>query len=188
MPPLGFLKTIFRLRITLILQHHPLGSHARQLYSQYRHRYQSFVGGRDFEIKEVNYATQAKRQNGSTMKPLLVYAPAIEFGLIGAGSPVVDVKFKVPGSGYSPNNYTTNDERGIIPAREALASSQNLAAIRLYSSVRNQNPGQFLEKMNITNISQEEYNQLPTAIGGIHNGITVEQNTNALNMVYLANE
>lgn len=139
----------------------------------------SFVGGRDFEIKEVNYATQAKRQNGSTMKPLLVYAPAIELGLIGAGSPVVDVKFKVPGSGYSPNNYTTNDERGIIPAREALASSQNLAAIRLYSSMMNQKPGQFLEKMNITNISQEEYNQLPTAIGGIHNGITVEQNTNA---------
>ena len=43
----------------------------------------------------LNHATQAYRQNGSAMKPLLVYAPAIEYGVIGAGSPVVDVKFSV---------------------------------------------------------------------------------------------
>ena len=45
------------------------------------------------EIEELNHATQAYRPNGSTMKPLLAYGPAIEYGVIGAGSPVVDVKF-----------------------------------------------------------------------------------------------
>ena len=34
------------------------------------------------------------------MKPLLVYAPAIEYGVIGAGSPVVDVKFRCQTTGW----------------------------------------------------------------------------------------
>ncbi|WP_347862556.1 transglycosylase domain-containing protein [Salimicrobium sp. PL1-032A] len=35
-----------------------------------------FIGGRDFEVQQLNHATQARRSNGSTMKPLLVYGPA----------------------------------------------------------------------------------------------------------------
>ena len=53
----------------------------------------SFVAGRDYNLEALNHATQAYRSNGSTMKPLLAYGPAIEYGVIGAGSPVVDVKF-----------------------------------------------------------------------------------------------
>ncbi len=33
----------------------------------------SFVGGRDHKLEELNHATQAKRSNGSTMKPLLTF-------------------------------------------------------------------------------------------------------------------
>ena len=73
----------------------------------------SFVGGRDFELEELNHATQAYRSNGSTMKPLLVYGPAIEYGVIGAGSPVVDVKFNRSFDGYAPSNYLENEERRI---------------------------------------------------------------------------
>src|SRR5699024_11746856 len=47
----------------------------------------SFVGGRDYDLENLNHAPQAYRQNGSSMKPLLVYGPAIEYGVIGAGSP-----------------------------------------------------------------------------------------------------
>ena len=32
----------------------------------------SFIGGRDHEQEALNHATQAYRQNGSAMKPLLV--------------------------------------------------------------------------------------------------------------------
>lgn len=135
----------------------------------------SFVGGRDFEIEEFNHATQSSRQIGSTMKPLLVYAPAIELGFIGAGSPVVDVKLNI--RGYNPSNYIESQELGLIPAREALASSQNLAAIRLYSTIMNKNPGQFIEKMKINSIPKDEYFALSTAIGS--HGTTVERNTNA---------
>lgn len=139
----------------------------------------SFVGGRDFEIKNVNYATQAYRQNGSTMKPLLVYGPAIEYGVIGAGSPVVDVKFTRKSDGYSPKNYIESEERGIIPAREALAHSQNLTAARLYDSILDRRPATFLEKMGFSKLTDGDYENLSTSIGGIRVGASVEENTNA---------
>ena len=138
----------------------------------------SFVGGREFNTEQqFNYATQAFRPNGSTMKPLLVYAPAIEYGVIGAGSPVVDVKFKV--GKYSPSNYLENQELGIIPAREALAKSQNLPALRLYDSIKGKQPASYLEKMGFTKVTPGDYENLSAAIGGLTYGTTVEENTNA---------
>ncbi len=41
----------------------------------------SFVGGRhEGGESHFNHATQALRQNGSTMKPMLAYATALETG------------------------------------------------------------------------------------------------------------
>ena len=139
----------------------------------------SFVGGRDFELMDWNYATQAKRSNGSTMKPLLAYGPALEYGVIGAGSPVVDVKFTRKSDGYSPSNYNENEERGIIPAREALAHSQNLPALRLYDSIIDKKPATFLEKLGFSSLTEGDYTNLSTSIGGLRLGTTVEENTNA---------
>ncbi|CEA05494.1 Penicillin-binding protein 4 precursor [Metalysinibacillus saudimassiliensis] len=137
----------------------------------------SFVGGRDFAIEELNHATQAYRSNGSTMKPLLVYGPAIEYGKIGAGSPLVDVKFNL--RGYTPGNYTSSYEAGLVPAREALAQSLNLSALRLYYSILDQRPASFLEKMGFSKITAEDRENLATGIGGLKYGTTVEENTNA---------
>ncbi|MGM9946278.1 MAG: transglycosylase domain-containing protein [Lysinibacillus sp.] len=139
----------------------------------------SFVGGRDFEIEELNHATQAYRANGSTMKPLLAYGPAIEYGVIGAGSPVVDVRFTRSYDGYSPSNYIESEERGIIPAREALAHSQNLTALRLYDSILDRKPATFLEKMGFSKLTDEDYVNLATTIGGLKIGASVEENANA---------
>ncbi|MDN4493698.1 transglycosylase domain-containing protein [Ureibacillus aquaedulcis] len=140
----------------------------------------SFVGGRKFDLEQqFNYATRAFRPNGSTMKPLLVYAPAIEYGVIGAGSPVVDVKFTRGFDGYSPTNYLENQELGIIPAREALAKSQNLPALRLYDSILDKKPAGYLEKMGFSQVTPGDYENLSAAIGGLTYGTTVEENTNA---------
>ncbi|MDV2887456.1 penicillin-binding transpeptidase domain-containing protein, partial [Alkalihalophilus pseudofirmus] len=52
----------------------------------------SFVGGRKYDSEhQLNHATNAIRQNGSTMKPLLVYGPAIEFGKASPGTTLPDV-------------------------------------------------------------------------------------------------
>lgn len=137
----------------------------------------SFVGGRDFNLSKVNFATQGYRPNGSTMKPLLVYAPAIEYGRIGAGSPVVDVKFRA--GSWSPSNFQGSQELGIIPARDALATSQNLATARLYRDIIDRNPSEFLDKMGFSRLTDIDREVYGLALGGMENGVSVEENTNA---------
>ncbi|TQR18419.1 transglycosylase domain-containing protein [Psychrobacillus vulpis] len=142
----------------------------------------SFLGGRDYNLEQLNHATQAVRPIGSTMKPLLVYAPAIEYGVIGAGSPVIDVKLENLGSTtwtQSPQNYTKNQEKGIISARDALKTSQNLSTIRLYDLIMDRKPTEFLKKMGFEHIEDAEYANHALSIGGMTNGATVEENTNA---------
>ena len=67
----------------------------------------SFVGGRDYNREQLNHATSALRSNGSTMKPLLVYAPAIELGTLSPGSILPDVPLRLnPASSKPwPSNY-----------------------------------------------------------------------------------
>ncbi|MCM3743643.1 penicillin-binding protein [Sporosarcina luteola] len=137
----------------------------------------SFIGGRDHQLINTNYATQTHRSNGSAMKPLLVYAPAIEYGVIGAGSPVVDVKFEIPG--WKPANYNADVENGIIPARKALAQSLNLPTARLYKQIVDRRPAEFLEKMNFSQLQKGDYTNYSTSIGGMAKGVSVKENTNA---------
>ena len=71
----------------------------------------SFVGGRDFDREQTNHATSAKRPNGSTMKPLLVYAPAFELGYISPGSVGINVPISIRSA--IPGNRKTL-EKGIL--------------------------------------------------------------------------
>ncbi len=140
----------------------------------------SFVGGRDHNKQELNHATSAVRQNGSTMKPLLVYAPAIELGKASPGTPLPDVALRLDPSSSKPwpNNY---DRRysGITSARYALKKSYNVPAVKLYKDIIDQQPAKYLEKMGFTSLRSEDYTNLSTSIGSMKNGVTVEENTNA---------
>ncbi|RIW35719.1 penicillin-binding protein [Bacillus salacetis] len=141
----------------------------------------SFVGGRDFKQEQLNHATQSIRQNGSTMKPLLVYAPALEFGEIGPGSPLPDVEMSImAGNGvmWSPQNYSFN-YNGLIPARYALAESLNIPAARLYTKIFDKQPIQFLEKMGFSTLTSREKENYSLSLGGMERGVTLEENTNA---------
>ncbi|WP_188456518.1 transglycosylase domain-containing protein [Virgibacillus oceani] len=138
----------------------------------------SFVGGRGYDIKDWNYATQAVRPNGSTMKPLLTYAPAFEKGVAQPGTVLPDIKTYY-GNGYSPSNYTGNFH-GLVSARKALAESFNVPAIYLYNKFKSQDAvSEFLEPMGITSLGEDEYAHLSLGIGGTETGITIEENVNA---------
>ena len=57
------------------------------------------------------------------------------------------------GSTWSPSNYNATAELGIVPAREALAKSLNLATARLYRDIIDRRPAEFLEKMGISRLT-----------------------------------
>lgn len=140
----------------------------------------SFVGGRDHHREQINHATSAKRQNGSTMKPLLVYAPAIELGKASPGTVLPDVALKLDSTNPKPwpLNY---DKRysGLVSARYALAKSYNVPAVKLYKDIIDQRPAKYLEKMGFTSLLEPDFTNLSTSIGSLESGVTVEENTNA---------
>ncbi|MCR2821839.1 transglycosylase domain-containing protein [Lederbergia panacisoli] len=141
----------------------------------------SFVGGRDYELNQNNHATHTKRQNGSTMKPLLVYAPAYELGVSAPGAIVADLPYNIPAGGkaYTPNNFSRGKFYGLVSTRYALAKSYNASAVATYMKIIDQKPTKFLEKMGFTSLEPNEYANPSLALGGLTVGVTVEENTNA---------
>lgn len=135
-----------------------------------------FVGGRDFEEEQTNHATQTLRSTGSSIKPLVVYAPALEMGYISPNTLLLDRSFNY--EGWTPQNYAGIDY-GWVTAREALYNSYNLSAIRLYSGMLDKRPAEYLKKMGYTSLTEQDYTNLATAIGGLSQGVSVEENTNA---------
>ncbi|TGA99234.1 penicillin-binding protein [Sporolactobacillus shoreae] len=147
----------------------------------------SFVGGRGFQISQYNYATEVTRQNGSTMKPLLVYAPSMELGLIQPGSIVADLPYKrtVNGQSYQPTDYgstaTTKLFHGFETVRTALALSHNVPAVDTFTrlSLATNKAPDYLKEMGITSLVGSDGYNVSAALGGITKGVTVEENTDA---------
>ncbi|MFB6467646.1 transglycosylase domain-containing protein [Cytobacillus sp. Hz8] len=140
----------------------------------------SFVGGRDFDREQLNHAMSAKRSNGSTMKPLLVYGPSFEFGKLSPGSILPDIPLSLnPASSAPwPHNYG-GGYHGLVTAREALAKSYNVPAVKAYVDILNQRPAEYLKKMGFTSLTEADYTTRSLALGGLTNGVTVEENVNA---------
>ncbi|MGY3778228.1 transglycosylase domain-containing protein [Isobaculum melis] len=138
----------------------------------------SFVGGRDFELTQLNHAFDTRRQPGSTIKPILVYAPALEKGVVSPSTIVADTKLA---GNYSPNNYD-GGQAGLIQVREALKFSYNHSAVKIYQTIMNDtdfNPIDKLKEMGITSLDDTDYDSRPAALGGLTNGVSVLEQTNA---------
>ena len=94
------------------------------------------IGGRDFSVSPYNRAVQAKRQPGSSFKPI-IYLTALEQGYtpdtILRDAPV---SFTNPYTGvvWSPKNYG-NEYHGDVTMRKALELSLNTATVRLLEKV-----------------------------------------------------
>lgn len=80
-----------------------------------------------------NYTTQSMKQAGSTMKPILSYAPALEYLDVTKDSKIVDEPYK-----YSDGTPVYNWDmqyKGSISLSQALASSRNIPALKLLKQV-----------------------------------------------------
>lgn len=78
-----------------------------------------------------NYANTAQRQPGSSIKPLTVYAPALEMGLISPITVFDDYPYKVLNDKPWPSNSGTSRYKGRTTVREGLTHSVNTLAVRI---------------------------------------------------------
>ena len=143
-----------------------------------------FVAGRDFESNQVDHAFTTHRSPGSTIKPILVYAPAIEKNLIYPASIVPDTKVSIPqgnGTYWQPTNYGNTITNQFLTVRYALFRSFNNPVIKIYQTMLQKgiNAGEYLKKMGIKGITEDEYQNIALSIGGTRTGPTVLEQTSA---------
>jgi len=93
----------------------------------------AMIGGTDYSKSQFNRAIKAKRQVGSTMKPILYYS-ALENGFTAAScftSEKTTFNFSTNQT-YSPNNYNDVYANSSITMGAALAYSDNVYAVKTH--------------------------------------------------------
>ncbi|MYL65763.1 PBP1A family penicillin-binding protein [Bacillus hwajinpoensis] len=121
-------------------------------------------GGRDYVQKGFNHVT-AKRQPGSALKPLAVYAPALEKKEYSPYTLLKDEKIDY--DGYSPSNYN-NQYKGKLSLYDAVRVSANAPAVWLLNEVGIPYSKSYLEKSGLS----IEDRDLKIALGGIDKGVS----------------
>ncbi len=109
------------------------------------------------------------RSPGSTIKPIVCYAPALEKGLILPITPILDEKTNF--GDYKPSNYK-NKYNGWVSCKYALKESLNIPAVKLLDYVGLDYAKEFASKMGIATSEDEG---LSLALGGMKYGVTLKQ-------------
>lgn len=111
----------------------------------------------------------AKRLPGSLIKPLLVYAPAIENDFISPASSILDEPINV--NGYAPKNYD-GKSYGYVSVRECVEKSLNIPAVKTLQALGIEKAASYLERLHLP--VEEGDKSLALALGGMRNGYALK--------------
>jgi penicillin-binding protein 1A len=123
-----------------------------------------------------NRATSAKRQPGSSIKPLASYALAIEYNLVNYSTIMEDSPILLdandPDSLWPSNAY--NDYYGRMPLVEALQRSTNTVAVKLVQMLSPRTSFDFLtNSLGFTSpVDPDDADLAPMSIGAMTEGVT----------------
>jgi penicillin-binding protein 1A len=116
----------------------------------------AMVGGFSFDQSQFNRATQAYRQPGSTIKPI-VYSSALDNGYT-PSTVLVDGPIEIDqgqGAGvWRPDNFSVGHYRGPTTLREALKWSLNTVTVRLAQDIGMPLIGEYAKRFGV-------YDELP---------------------------
>ena len=125
--------------------------------------------------RQWNFATQEKRQPGSTAKPIFAYAPGFEYDNFSTYQLFNDEAWKYTDG--TPFNNWDSGYKGLMTLREALSISRNVPAVKAFQTVQkdvgNKKIVNFVTGLGIPlkdNAAYESY-----AIGGLDPGVTTTQ-------------
>ena len=126
----------------------------------------ALVGGREYSSRRgFNRATMMKRAPGSALKPLVVYAPALEAGW-STTALLPDQPLKI--GDYAPRNYDHNF-RGKVTMNQAVAWSYNVPAVWLLNEI---GVARGIDTLNQLGLPLHENDcNLSLALGGMTTGL-----------------
>ncbi len=131
----------------------------------------------------LNRAIHSMRQPGSAMKPIAIYAPAINNNLINYSSPIRDMYITLKNGSKWPKNYNRpHEDRGITTIEKAIQSSMNTVPAQILQNLMPVNTSfSFLtDDLHMTSLdSAWDRDFAPMALGGLTNGVYAREITAA---------
>ena len=127
-------------------------------------------GGKNYKAGGYNYAVDARVQPGSSIKPLIDYAPGIEYYGWDSQTTFSDSPYQIAGTNFFIQNWDRL-YHGTVPMSRALSWSYNTPAVRAFETVGYERAKHFAEKIGIP-VSKDEPT---TAIGGNVDGVSTLQ-------------
>lgn len=137
------------------------------------------MGGLGTDVDAVGLnRINSLRQPGSSIKPIGVYGPAIEKGIINAATIYDNTYPTVFGTSYTPHN-ASNQKSGLCTIRDAIEVSANIVACKVMTELTPDVAIDFMRDLGITSLTKASetengYNDsnLTTALGAVSYGIS----------------
>jgi penicillin-binding protein 1A len=127
----------------------------------------------------LNRATGTKRPPGSSIKPIAVYGPAVEYGLITPSTLILDAPASIvhlSGTSWYPKNSGGGTSDAVITIAEGLRRSLNTVSAQILDKLTPQASYEFLiNKLGVKSLTEADCNYAPLALGQLTNGITVRE-------------
>ena len=129
----------------------------------------------------LNRATETTRAPGSSLKPLSVYTPALDLGIITQNTLVMDGNPSNPGYtlehfSWYPRNAGGTYANAPVTIRQGLVSSLNTVAVQILDKLGLETSYSYLRDVfGITTLVDADYNPSPLALGELTNGVTVRE-------------
>lgn len=128
------------------------------------HGVSAYIGSSNFKILD------AKRQPASCLKPILVYAPALNEGVISPSTQILDEQIKI--GNYEPSNVNKKFS-GYMSVTDAVKNSINIPAIKVLSYIGIDTGMQYANKMGIK--FDEKDDSYALALGGMTYGVNLKE-------------
>ena len=127
--------------------------------------------GEKTDIRGWNRATQAKRQPGSSIKPISVYAPAIDLGKTSEMEVVKDEEITIGSDNWKPKN-SYNGFKGEMTVKEAVARSANIPAVKILDKIGLTSSFGYLQNKFHIPLTNADKNYSSLALGGLSEGVS----------------
>jgi penicillin-binding protein 1A len=122
----------------------------------------------------TNRAVDIERQPGSSIKPLIVYAPALEMGILSPATQINDAELHQDDDHPElvwPRNSDGKYE-GLITIRKAIVKSKNTVAVQVWKQVQSQGGDMALWFLSQVGIDRMTEVYPATAVGGFNVGMS----------------